>query len=301
MVSTSQSSARLPYGSFFGDDESRREIQGFSLARMTPVLAPEDVPLHTHEQASFVLVLSGAYITAAQGAASDGAAPQLIYNPPGTTHRDRFKTMAGRFLAISVSAASLRRAEEYAALPRDAVNFTSRETLAIAKRLTRELNHWDGASPLFAEGACLELIALVARKAAAPRGQPPHWFAPAKEFLRDNCAEHVRIVDAAGAIGVHPVYFARAFRKFLRCTPAEYVNRCRLNKAAALLKTDAGLAEIALEAGFSDQSHFAKSFKRTFGVTPGFYRRMWRSRQVQISPFGSDGTRIQRRSDEILG
>jgi len=300
MVTAAPGSARLAYGRFFGDDQSRREIEGFSLACITPVLPPEAVPLHTHEQASFVLVLSGMYISSAEGAPPESVAPLLIYNPPGTTHRDRFKTMSGRFLAISLSPESLRRAEDYAALPQNAVNFTSRETLAAARSLARELNHWDGASPLFAEGACLELLARVARKGAAPSGQPPQWLTRAKEFLHDSCTAHVRIVDAAGAIGVHPVYFARVFRKFLRCSPAEYVNRCRLNKAAVLLETDVALAEVALEAGFSDQSHFAKSFKRSFGVAPGSYRRLLRSKQVQIFPFGSGGTRIRTPPDAIL-
>jgi AraC family transcriptional regulator len=168
--------------------------------------------------------------------------------------------------------------------------------------LARELDRWEESSPLLAEGACLELIARIARTSATPSGRAPEWLAKAQEFLRDTCADHIRIVDAAHAVGVHPVYFARGFRKFFGRTPSEYLNRCRAEKGAALLwETALPLADVALQAGFADQSHFSKVFKRTFGLPPGSYRRLLPKKQVQIFPFGSGGTRIKTHPDEILG
>lgn len=282
----------LPHGKFFGDSESRRAIPGFSLARMTPVLPPEDVPMHTHEDATLVLLLSGAYISSAARAGSECQAPLLIYNPPHTTHRDRFKTLSGRFLAISVSPESLRHASDYATLPDVATSFRSREILAAGQVLAHELDQWEETSGLLAEGTCLELLARIARTDPAPGGKPPAWLTQAKEFLHDRSADPIRITDAARAIGVHPVYFARSFRKFLCCTPSEYLTRCRLDKAASLLlETGLSLAEAALQTGFSDQSHFSKKFKRNFGLPPGSYRRLFRRNRVQIFPFGSTRTR----------
>jgi AraC family transcriptional regulator len=48
----------------------------------------------------------------------------------------------------------------------------------------------------------------------------------------------------------------------------------RLEWAAARLSEERSLAQIALEAGFADQSHFTRAFRRHFGVTPGRYRAM---------------------------
>ena len=53
-----------------------------------------------------------------------------------------------------------------------------------------------------------------------------------------------------------------------------YVRRLRLNWAAAeLARSDASLAQTALAAGFADQSHFTRAFRRYTGFTPSAYRR----------------------------
>jgi AraC family transcriptional regulator len=92
----------LPYGIYFGANQFREEVPGFSVSLLTPALRAEDVPLHTHENASFVFVLSGSYLSAADGAAPVGSGPMLIFNPAGTTHRDSFTLADGRFLAVSI-------------------------------------------------------------------------------------------------------------------------------------------------------------------------------------------------------
>jgi len=268
-------SPTLTYGQFFGASERRREISGFSLSRMTPVLPPEDVPLHTHDHATFVLLLGGTYVSSAANAGFECEAPCLIYNPPGTTHRDRFKSTAGQFLAISISPERFRAICDFAALPVTAICVRSRDVLIPGRRIAHELDRWEPTSALLAEGACLELLAGVAHRIAAPTRTPPRWLDWAKDYLRDHSADHVRIADVAQAIGVHPVYFARMFRKHLHCTPGEYVTRCRTQKAADLLANSRlTLAQMALQSGFTDQSHFSKMFKRGFGVTPGKYRRL---------------------------
>jgi YesN/AraC family two-component response regulator len=59
-----------------------------------------------------------------------------------------------------------------------------------------------------------------------------------------------------------------------RQTVGEYLNALRIRRACREL-ADAGtrLADVALRAGFSDQSHFTRAFKRATGMTPGAFRR----------------------------
>jgi AraC family transcriptional regulator len=76
------------YGMFFGTSEVHKDIPGFSASILTPTLRAEDVPLHTHENASFVLVLAGSYLSSADGAPEVSPVSTLIFNPAGTTHRD---------------------------------------------------------------------------------------------------------------------------------------------------------------------------------------------------------------------
>jgi AraC family transcriptional regulator len=73
----------------------------------------------------------------------------------------------------------------------------------------------------------------------------------------------------ASAVGVHPVHLARSFREAHGASVGEYLRRLRVEFAQReVLRTDAPLSEIALSAGFCDQSHFGRTFKRHTGVTP---------------------------------
>jgi AraC family transcriptional regulator len=77
----------------------------------------------------------------------------------------------------------------------------------------------------------------------------------------------------AGSVGIHPAHLARVFRQRHGCTVSDYVRGLRIEYARHCLRTsDTALARIALAAGFSDQSHFSKVFKRQTGMSPAVYR-----------------------------
>jgi AraC family transcriptional regulator len=75
------------------------------------------------------------------------------------------------------------------------------------------------------------------------------------------------------------VTLARTFRRTFGCTVGEYLRRLRIERAAEqLVSGDLPLAEIALAAGFADQSHFSNVFRRRTGVSPSAFRREARGR-----------------------
>src|SRR5438309_377932 len=75
------------------------------------------------------------------------------------------------------------------------------------------------------------------------------------------------------AVGVHAVHLAREFRKHYGCTAGDYVRQLRIEYAFREIgRSGSSLAEIASAAGFSDQSHFSKVFRRFTGMTPANYR-----------------------------
>ena len=270
----------LGHGAFFGDFVRQQEVPGFCLSAMTPVLRPEEVGTHTHETAHFVLVLAGLYVSEARAAPAIAEGPFLLYNPPGTTHRDRFHTLRGRFLTISITPERLRSVSDHIALVREAVVLPGNRARKLAQRLAGELTCWHRASALIAEGLSLELVAEVAAKPARPERCPPLWLKQVRDLLRDQCTQTMSIADIAAAVQVHPVHLTRTFRRFFRSTPGEYLRTCRLEKAAVLLaRTSKPLAQIALESGFADQSHFSKAFAHNFGSSPRHYRRNFGSQQ----------------------
>ncbi len=77
---------------------------------------------------------------------------------------------------------------------------------------------------------------------------------------------------------VHPVYLARAFRRFFRHSVGEYVRILRMREACRrLADSDEPLADVSLATGFFDQSHLTRHFKRQLGTTPARFRRLVRA------------------------
>jgi AraC-like DNA-binding protein len=71
-----------------------------------------------------------------------------------------------------------------------------------------------------------------------------------------------------------PSHFAHRFSAVARISPMRYLREARLEQARVLLTASGARAgEVALEVGFESPAHFAREFKRRFGVSPSHYGR----------------------------
>jgi AraC family transcriptional regulator len=147
-------------------------------------------------------------------------------------------------------------------------------TSILALRLYGEFRQADEFSPLAVEGLVLEIMAEASRSAAESSScSKPRWLEQAREILHDGCGEAPTLSHLAAAVGVHPIYLARSFRKHYRCTVGEYVRRLRIEAACREISVSRKpLSEIAAASGFCDQSHFSNAFKRYTGMTPAEFR-----------------------------
>lgn len=96
----------------------------------------------------------------------------------------------------------------------------------------------------------------------------------AKEFIAANLVGDPALADAARLCGLSPSQFSKAFKKSVGMPPHRWLIQQRIAQAKSLLRRDRSpLAEIALACGFSDQSHFTRSFTAWTGLSPGAWRR----------------------------
>ena len=106
--------------------------------------------------------------------------------------------------------------------------------------------------------------------------RPPHcpaWLIEARQLLDRDFRERLTTTHIARVVGVHPVYLAQMFQKHFHCGVIEYLLRRRIAFACRELRTSGvPIAEIAIAAGFYDQGHFSRTFKRLVGITPSSYR-----------------------------
>ena len=146
----------------------------------------------------------------------------------------------------------------------------------LALRISKEMRVMDNASLLAIEGLILELLVELSRHSGLrPERKLPRWLARAKEMLHERSSESIALGDVAKQVDIHPVHLAREFRKFYGCTLGEYLRGVRIQYACRKLSlSDMPLVEIALGAGFANQAHFSRVFKRYTGMTPTEFRAL---------------------------
>ncbi len=113
----------------------------------------------------------------------------------------------------------------------------------------------------------------VAALCEAPPPRTPAWLERAREVLFARIARPPRLVELAREVGVHPVHLAQAFRRRWGVAPLGYVRRHRVFRAIELIARGAPLAGVALEVGFTDQSHMPRAIQRARQAPPGRLRR----------------------------
>jgi transcriptional regulator GlxA family with amidase domain len=97
-------------------------------------------------------------------------------------------------------------------------------------------------------------------------------------WLADNLTDDLTVAKLAGRVGMSTRNFSRAFRDQLGTTPAAYVESARVEAARRLLVTTGdGIDGIARRCGFGTAATMHRAFRRTIKVTPGEYRRHFRS------------------------
>jgi AraC family transcriptional regulator len=89
------------------------------------------------------------------------------------------------------------------------------------------------------------------------------------DYIHTHIGEDLSLVQIAKVINLSPTYFASLFKRAIGLSPHQYVIKHRVKRAKLLLlTTDLTIADIALQVGFSSQSHLTQQFKRLTGMTP---------------------------------
>jgi AraC family transcriptional regulator len=145
-----------------------------------------------------------------------------------------------------------------------------------------ELASGGPGGPLAAESLANVLAVQLLRHLSAPRrlergrdgALPRGRLRAVVEHIEEHLDGGPTLAQLAAVVGLNPYHFARQFKAATGLPPHQYVIARRVERARQLLQaeTDLSLAEVALHAGFSDQSQFCQHFKRLVGVTPGQFR-----------------------------
>ncbi|MDR0884824.1 MAG: PocR ligand-binding domain-containing protein [Clostridiales Family XIII bacterium] len=99
---------------------------------------------------------------------------------------------------------------------------------------------------------------------------------PAFTFIDEHKSERCKLEEMAVLCHVSTSYFSKLFAKKTGKNYSDYLREKRIDWAKNLLSsTDLQISDIATDVGFSDASHFVKTFKAFEGITPARYRNMF--------------------------
>ncbi len=235
-------------------------------------------PRHAHDQFGIGILHSGAHrswsglgaveavagdvITVNPGEMHDGAPVQgrvrawrMLYIDPGLVGRALHEDLQG---TVEIARPALRDPLLTACFAQLFAGITAPvpESLAVEESLLRTLS------------------LLVARHGSRPlrmHGQPP-CVARALRQMDDAPERSVTLAELAALSGVSRFQLLRGFARFVGTTPHAYLLQQRVRLARRLLSAGRHPAEAAAEAGFADQSHLTRAFRRQLGITPARYR-----------------------------
>lgn len=108
-------------------------------------------------------------------------------------------------------------------------------------------------------------------------GLAPGALRRVKDHVDSLLFDRIDVSELAKLVDLSECHFSRAFRQSVGVPPHRYILARRIDAAADLIEnTERALADIAVSVGFSDQSHFTRTFVRFTGETPRAFRHRHR-------------------------
>jgi AraC family transcriptional regulator len=234
-----------------------------------------ELPKHSHRHAGFCLILKGGY-TESYGKTVLELKPSCVkFQPAGESHTDVYGKENVHCFFVELEPEWLKRMGAEALVGSSPFVYSGSSVAWLMMKLRGEFRAMDDEAPLAIEGIALDLIAETSRnRKRVAVDQQLMWLRQAREFINDEFAQPLTLSAIAESVKVHPVYLANSFRRRYGCSVGEYLRQRRIEFACHRISDSKdSLAEVALAAGFSNQSHFSRTFKRVTGMTPAQFRK----------------------------
>lgn len=264
------------------------QLEGFNSSGQRPVadrqycrLALSDVcyapglnlACHAHERGKICLLVQGKYHEHIGRQTIHYRPFHCVYHPPGFEHTDGVGENGMRLLSLSFDRALFDEIDTHR------VDLTPIRDLTGHRQVCRILRLFSATPsllPIEIEAAAINIITEVvfAPTARIPRSR--RSLRAARDFVVENYRSNLTLAEVAQAVDLHPAYLGQLFTREVRQTLGDFVNDLRVRAAAEALSCGSvPLADIAVENGFYDQSHFSRVFSRKVGVSPGAFRRRY--------------------------
>jgi len=242
----------------------------------------EAFPRHWHEEWGIAVIHQGVNRFWFKGAWHNAGPGAVIVVPPGEVHDgglDKHSVWGERMCYVPVE--SMARITEAFTGRCQELRFSDPiihddELAHMLRRLHRTLTSGDAIDPLEADEFQISCFGpLLERYGHAPvecgRSEMSAQIRTVLELFQDDSSLQITLPELARRVSLTTFQLIRAFRHHVGLPPHAYLKQLRITRAQRLLREGLSIADAALAAGFADQPHLTREFRRTLGMTPGRY------------------------------
>jgi AraC family transcriptional regulator len=260
-------------GQFYGKANETLSLNGIILNDSD--YTHDYVDWHYHENAYFTFLLTGSVLDGNKKTTHECSAGSLLFQNWQEPHYNVASKQNTRGFHVEMNPSWFAAFD----IPVDRVEGNIRITdpalITNMYNVFKEMKLHGGESQLAIDTLLVQLFATLTHEKRSGDSKVPLWVGVVKEALHAS-PENWKLVDLAKLANVHPVHLSRHFSKYFKASLGEYIRTIKVQKSLSLLPNkQLSLTEIAAECGFSDQSHFIRSFKFHYQLTPLHYRKLF--------------------------
>ncbi|MGV8938895.1 MAG: AraC family transcriptional regulator [Allorhizobium sp.] len=233
-------------------------------------------PRHSHDEFGIGLMEAGGQLSASgRGQVTAGAGDIITVNPGEVHDGTPLCNERRRWRMLYLEPASMRWLSDGIDPDVDGDVEFSAPVLSdrrIARRFAKTFDRICDRAPLAAEEAMLSLVAGLLQPRKPAVADPLHpGLRRAKALLDDAAVKNLSLTALSAEAGLSRFQVLRSFAAHFGLTPHAYLMQRRASHARQLLRSGSPLAATAFDAGYADQSHMTRDFRRRYGLTPASF------------------------------
>ena len=256
---------RMEQNKYFGITKNSFKTESFNIS-LTNHLADSKISKHSHSKPYLCLLVSGNYNEKSntENLISCG---DVIYRTAGYEHSNSFYDEDSLCLNIEINdQENLMNHNNFLLPSSESKQKGTIEIYKVLYALKHKLSN--DLLDIYCYESMLTHINIVNEKGNLS------WIKQIKEHINDNPIAHLSLEKLSLNFGLHPNYIVRKFKEITGLKLSEYLTKTRLEHSIKnLILTENNITEIALNAGFYDQSHFNRNFKKYLATTPLLFKK----------------------------
>ena len=261
----------LTKGKYYGSKKSELNVNGIVLSEYSYKIPRTD--WHFHENPYFMYILQGDLYDINKNQKTNCPNGSLLFHNWQDQHYNEKESNFARGFHIEFERGWFDNKKLNVELWEGSQLIQNPKLHHLVAKLYYEFKLQDEYSKLAIELLLLQLCESTQEIQIQSIINEPSWIEALKELIHQT-PEKLSLKILSEQLGVHPVHLSRAIPKYLSVNLGEYLRQDKVKQSISfLIDNSYSLTEIAFKSGFSDQSHFTRTFKFYFGMTPKVFKK----------------------------